>query len=128
MNAVTSGHPGMGDVNLFRRRLSAEGAKPESNNRWKMGSGHVCIYVCMYVCMVFANIWRFKAPSESKVAPYHSHVNGALLRHEIIGIGCTTMGDAGDVSPPPNPEGDGDNHLQYLAIFSFFQHFLGKKT
>ena len=34
---------------LFRRRLSAEGAKPKSNNRWKMGSAHVCIYVCMYV-------------------------------------------------------------------------------
>ena len=25
---------------LFRRRLSAEGAKPESNKRWKTGSGH----------------------------------------------------------------------------------------
>ena len=39
-------------LKLFRRRLSAEGAKPESNNRWKMGSGHVCIlYVCLYVFM-----------------------------------------------------------------------------
>ena len=26
---------------LFRRRLSAEGAKPESNNRWKSELGHV---------------------------------------------------------------------------------------
>ena len=33
---------------LFRRRLSAEGAKPESNNRWKSELGHVCRYVCMY--------------------------------------------------------------------------------
>ena len=30
---------------LFRRRLSAEGAKPESNNRWKSELGHVCMYV-----------------------------------------------------------------------------------
>ena len=29
---------------LFRRRLSAEGAKPESNNRWKSDLGHVCGY------------------------------------------------------------------------------------
>ena len=33
-------------IDLFRRRLSAEGAKPESNKRWKTGSGHVCMYVC----------------------------------------------------------------------------------
>ena len=32
------------EVPFFRRRLSAEGAKPESNNRWKMGSAHVCMY------------------------------------------------------------------------------------
>ena len=31
--------------NLFRQRLSAEGAKPESNNRWKSDLGHVCMYV-----------------------------------------------------------------------------------
>ena len=31
---------------LFRRRLSAEVAKPESNKRWNSGSGHVCLYVC----------------------------------------------------------------------------------
>ena len=40
----------------------------------------------MYVPMVFANIWRFIAPSESKVVPYDSHVNSALLGHEIIGM------------------------------------------
>ena len=66
-------------LKLFRRRLRAEGAKPESNNRWKMGSGHVCIYVCMF----FANFWRFKGPSESKVVPYDSHVNSTLLRHVL---------------------------------------------
>ena len=38
---------------LFRRRLSAEGAKPESNNRWKFELGHVCGYVGGWVCMVF---------------------------------------------------------------------------
>ena len=32
----------------FRRRLGAHGAKPESNRRWKTGSGHVCLYVCMF--------------------------------------------------------------------------------
>ena len=36
--------------------------------------------------MVFANIWPFKAPSESKVVPYDSHVNSTLLRHDIIGM------------------------------------------
>ena len=30
---------------LFRRRLSAEGAKPESNNRWKSELGQVCGWV-----------------------------------------------------------------------------------
>ena len=34
---------------LFRRRLSAEGAKPESNNRWKSDLSHVCMYVCGWV-------------------------------------------------------------------------------
>ena len=33
----------------FRRRLSAEGAKPESNNRWKSDLGHVGGWVGMYV-------------------------------------------------------------------------------
>ena len=33
----------------FRRRLSAEGAKPESNNRWKSDLGHVCGWVGGYV-------------------------------------------------------------------------------
>ena len=27
---------------------------------------------------------------------------------------------------PSNPEGEGDNLLQYLAIFSFFLHFFAK--
>ena len=29
-------------IEAIRRRLSAEGAKPESNNRWKSDLGHVC--------------------------------------------------------------------------------------
>ena len=40
---------------LFRRRLSAEGAKPESNNRWKSELGHVCMWVGMY------GIWNYLA-------------------------------------------------------------------
>ena len=71
---------------LFRRRLSAEAAKPESNNRLKMGSGYVCMYVYMFVRLVFANIWRFKTANESKAVPYDSHVNSTLLKHEIIGM------------------------------------------
>ena len=54
---------------LFRRRLSAEGAKPESNNRWKSDLGHVCMWVgtAMYVqlCMYVAGygIWNYpRAP------------------------------------------------------------------
>ena len=42
--------------------------------------------VYVYVCMVFANIWRFKAPSESKVVPYDSHVNSTLLRHVFSAV------------------------------------------
>ena len=34
---------------FFRHRLSAEDAKPESNNRWKSELGHVCMWVCGYV-------------------------------------------------------------------------------
>ena len=40
---------------LFRRRLSAEGAKPESNNRWKSELGHVCGYVGGWVWNYLAN-------------------------------------------------------------------------
>ena len=45
---------------LFRRRLSAEGAKPESNNRWKSELGHVCI---MWVggWVVMYGIWNYLA-------------------------------------------------------------------
>ena len=34
--------------------------------------------------MGFTNIWRFEAPSESKVVPYDGHVNSTLLRHDIL--------------------------------------------
>ena len=39
----------------FRRRLSAGGAKPESNNRWKSDLGHVGGWVGMY------GIWNYLA-------------------------------------------------------------------
>ena len=48
-------HQNNANTNLFRRRLSAEGAKPESNNRWKSELGHVCGYVGGY------GIWNYLA-------------------------------------------------------------------
>ena len=33
------------NMTLFRRRLRAEGAKPDSNKGWKTGSGQVCMFV-----------------------------------------------------------------------------------
>ena len=36
-------------ISFFRRRLSAEGAKPESNNRWKSDLGHVGRWVASRV-------------------------------------------------------------------------------
>ena len=44
---------------LFRRRLSAEGAKPESNNRWKTGSGHVVMWICGYVLWIVQRMSHF---------------------------------------------------------------------
>ena len=62
---------------LFRRRLSAEGAKPESNKRWKTGSGHDCKYV-MYVKYVkyVCGFSRISHDSKLLVKPkwYHSAV------------------------------------------------------
>ena len=34
-------------IYYFRRRLSAEVAKPEFNKRWKLCSGYVCMHVSM---------------------------------------------------------------------------------
>ena len=45
-----------------------------------------CMYVYMFVCMGFANIWRFKALSESKVVPYNSHVNSTFFRHVFSAV------------------------------------------
>ena len=42
---------------FFRRRLSAEGTKPESNNRWKSELGHVCMWVGGWVGMY--GIWNY---------------------------------------------------------------------
>ena len=67
---------------LFRRRLSAEGAKPESHNRWKSDLGHVC----MYVCIVFGIISRAKARSATNEVPKCRFPERALLRHNVIGV------------------------------------------
>ena len=64
----------------FRRRLSAEGAKPESNDRKAIERS------CMYVCMFFKDISRYRALSESKVVPDCSPVNSTLHRHGIIRV------------------------------------------
>ena len=37
------------NICYFRRRLRAEGAKPQSNNLWKSDLGRICIYIGMYV-------------------------------------------------------------------------------
>ena len=50
-------------VLLFRRRLSAEGAKPKLNNRWKSDLGHVGMYVCTYVC---GWVWYLKLSRGSR--------------------------------------------------------------
>ena len=65
---------------LFRRRLSAKGAKPDSNNRWKSDLSHVC----MYVGMVFGIISRTKARSAINEVPNCRSPERALLRHHII--------------------------------------------
>ena len=75
---------------LFRRRLSAEGAKPESNNGWKSELGHVGMYVCMYVCMVFGVFSRTKARSATNEIPKFRSPERALLRHSIIGVRLLT--------------------------------------
>ena len=74
----------------FRRRLSAEGAKPESNNRWKSELGHVCMYVGRWVCMVLGIISRTKARSATNEVPKCMSPERALLRHHIIGVRLLT--------------------------------------
>ena len=46
------------------------------------------MYECMNARISFAGIWRFKAPSESKVAPYDSPANSTLFRHGITEMRC----------------------------------------
>ena len=53
-NRKVSGPDGL-KAELFRRRLSAEGAKPESNNRWKSDLGHVCGWVVYGIWNYLAN-------------------------------------------------------------------------
>ena len=73
-------------IQLFRRRLRAEGAKPESNNRWNSELGHVC----MWVCMVFGILSRTKARSATNEIPKCRSPERALLRHHIIGVRLPT--------------------------------------
>ena len=80
---------------LIRRRLSAEGAKPESNKRWKTGSGHVCMYVCMYVGF-FKDISRSSALNESKVVSCCSPVYSTLHRHVNIRVRFLTVMSIGN--------------------------------
>ena len=76
---------------LFRRRLIAEGAKPESNNRWKSELGYVlCMYVLGWVGMVFGIISRAKARSATNEVPKCRSPERALLRHHIIGVRLLT--------------------------------------
>ena len=63
----------------FRRRLSAEGAKPESNNRWKSDLGHVCMYVCGYV-------WYLELSREPiHIAQQTRHQNVGLRNGHCLG-------------------------------------------
>ena len=70
---------------LFRRRLSAEGAKPESNNGWKSELGHVCMYVCGYV-------WYLELSREPRhVAQQARYQNVGLRNGHCLGTissGC----------------------------------------
>ena len=62
----------------FRRRLSAEGTKPASNNRWK---SDLVMYVGGWVCMVFGIISRTKARSATNEVPKCRSPQRALLGH-----------------------------------------------
>ena len=87
----------------FRRRLSAAGAKPESNNRcpMKLGAGS-CMCVCMYVCVVLDNILRTKAPSATKEVPNDRSQSRTLLRHHYNFPGaqvCTHRANLANFGP-----------------------------
>ena len=72
---------------LFFIQTEAERRRREAGVQQSIENGlGSCMYVYMFVCMGFANIWGFRAPSESKMVPYDSHVSSTLLRHEIIGM------------------------------------------
>ena len=53
----------------FGRRLSAEGAKPVSNNGGKSDLGHIRTYVGGWVCMVFGILSRTKARNAPNQVP-----------------------------------------------------------
>ena len=76
-------------VPLIRRRLTAEGAKPESYNGQKRSSD-VCMYrymhVGIYVCMFFEVFSRLRALTEPKVVRYGRALDNSWLRHVFIAV------------------------------------------
>ena len=70
----------------FRRRLSAEGAKPESNNRWKSELGHVGGYVFMYVWYLELYREPRHVAQQTRYQNVYRSPERALLRHSIIGV------------------------------------------
>ena len=67
-------------LNLFRRRLSSEGAKPESYTIDRTRGQVVFVYVCMF----FENISQLKPLNEMKVLPKESFVLNMLLRRGVL--------------------------------------------
>ena len=69
----------------FRRRLSAEAAKPESNNRWKFELGHVCMWVGGYV-------WYLELSREPRHVAQQTRIQNVGLRNGhclgTISSGC----------------------------------------
>ena len=65
--------------------------------------------------------WVYESHGQEPMGPFEDH--GPL--EATVRIGCTTGGGGTRGTCPPNPEGEGDNPLQYLAIFLvFFSTFL----
>ena len=62
-------------------------------------------------------VWP-SVPTKIASLRVHSGPQRHRLHHE---------GGRGGRVPPPDPEGEGENPLQYLAFLSFFQHFFEQK-
>ena len=63
--------------------LSAEGVKPETNNRSRSGSCHVCLYVCMF----FLDFSKLRALTDSRVVYIVCQDRGRVLRHACGAVG-----------------------------------------